>query len=113
MKCEGGCSERLIFYHKNKLLKTLTGITDLNPSVFHGAYYECNKIIHPSQTSTIEVDDPDPRNYMVGDTILWEFFDARLCLVNDGNDCESIIPMLDLPYFSLEYVITPEDFECE
>lgn len=113
LKCETDCSENMIFYHTDKVLKTQAGIIDLESAIRTTAIYKCNNVFHPSQTLYMQVDDPGPINYMVGDTIRWDFFDARLCLAEDIHGCGMNNQPIDLPDFSFEYIIIPEDFECE
>ncbi len=43
---------------------------------------------------------------------MYEFYDARMCLTPGFTDCFSNNAPLDLPDFSFEYILTPEDFDC-
>ncbi|MEO1260775.1 MAG: hypothetical protein AAFZ15_18395 [Bacteroidota bacterium] len=115
VRCEGDCDGRMIYYQKDKLLKKPDGIIDLNSPIFSAAFYNCNSLIRPGETRFMEVGEPPNVIYAVGDTLRWEFFDARLCLTDDITACtvDNENEPIDVPDFSFEYIISPEDFECE
>ena len=112
INCGENCSGQQIFYHKKLSLSNENGLTDLHPSaITTRAFYLCDKIIFPSQTLNTRIDDPNPI-YAVGDTIIHEFYDPRMCLTNDITECGNNNIELDLPEYRFEYVLTEEDFNC-
>ena len=113
IQCTGDCSDRIIFYQKREFLKNLFGTTEFNPGSITKAFYTCNKLSFPTLTLNTKIDDPDPINFALGDTILFEFFDPGLCLTNDYSDCSSNYLPISLPDFSIEYILAPEDFDCD
>lgn len=114
IKCEGGCSDKRVSYRQVRAyIKKQHEIIELSGPPLAGG--SCNQIITPSQTlNTRKVDDPGLINYEVGDTIVYEFLEPVLCTAPEmGGGCFSEETPLDVQEYTFEYVLQPEDFDCE
>lgn len=116
VQCGTGCTENAVSFRKSlAYVKHVNGVID----TFHfGITWEgCNDNDNfiPNITLLSEVDNPDPRNYTLGDTIVFRLAGASLVQVDkDGKikkNGEEIL--LSIPDYTYEYVLTAADFDCD
>ena len=85
-------------------------MTQLNPTGEIVGVYRCNEI--ELLTQTLNTRAGNPMTFSIGDTIRYEFSDPKVCFSDNIQLCPSIRPAINLSDFSFEYIIVPEDFQC-
>lgn len=118
--CGTDCVENTVIFRESySYVKHVDGSSDTFYFPFTGL--GCNyardsgNVSFPSLTLESAADDPDPRNYGLGDTIVFHLGGAIMCQV-EGNDtyCTwgGVETPLPLPDYTFKFELTEENFDC-
>ncbi|MCB0551745.1 MAG: hypothetical protein KDD19_29535 [Phaeodactylibacter sp.] len=111
IECTGDCSGKRVLYRQARsYLKKPGGIVEFAGVPSGGA---CNELRQPSQVlNTRKEGDPGLITYEIGDTVVYAFLGPVLCTSDGFSGCASEEIPLDIQEYTFEYVLAPEDFEC-
>lgn len=114
VECSTDCTSNRVYYENAAgYIRHVAGGVDTFCCVFSGA--RCNQDYLPSMIFHSEVDNPNPKNYALGDTIVFELSEGRLCKTDNEGRCkdnEDAVAVL-LPAYTYSYVLTAADFDCD
>jgi hypothetical protein len=119
--CDKECSNKtIVFDDAFRYVKHVSGTIDtaFSIGINGGTCMQANSgapNFYPSVILENEVGDPGPIVYELGDTIVVELRNPVLCFTDNEGRCNfnsKRIP-LDLPDYIYEYILQPEDFDCD
>jgi len=108
--CGSVCGDWDVLYEERISRKHKNGTEDYGAT--SSAIINCNENLLRSMTLNVDVNDLNPREYEVGDTLVFEYINPHICKSKEPLGCDSDQFPIDLPDQYFEYIITQDDFDC-